>query len=87
MNLTQAQDDYIQGLAEEWNKLVADKAPNDFVKDELSMAIVTSTAAIVCEMMKKWSKDPDVAKIWGLVILGAFLHSEGLVHVGGDTLQ
>jgi hypothetical protein len=87
MELTQIQNDYIQSLVEDWNRLVGDKSPKDFVKDELGLAIVTSTAAMVAEMISKQSDDPDTAKIWGFVILGAFLHSEGLMHVGGDTLQ
>jgi hypothetical protein len=87
MELTQAQNDYINGLADEWNNLVADKSPEDFVKDKLSLAIVTSTAAVVSQMMQVQSKDPETAKIWGLLILGAFLHAEGLLRIGGDTLQ
>jgi hypothetical protein len=87
MELTQTQNDYINSLVEDWNRLISDKSPKDFVKDELGLAIVTSTAAFVAEMISKQSNNPEVAKIWGFVILGAFLHSEGLMQVGGDTLQ
>jgi len=88
MELTQAQTDYIGGLTDEWNKLIADKSPKDFITDELGMAIVTSTAASVAAMMQQWLKDPESAKIWGMMILGAFLYSEGLLKIGsGDTLQ
>lgn len=87
MELTQAQDDYIHGLVEDWNRIVADKSPRNFVKDDLGLAIVTATAATVAEMISKQSDDPEAARIWGFVILGAFLHNEGLLRVGGDTLQ
>jgi len=87
MELTQAQNDYINSLVEDWNKIVSDKTPKDFVKDELGLAIVISTAAAVAEMVTKQSSDPEAAKLWGFVILGAFLHQEGLLRIGGDTLQ
>lgn len=87
VELTQAQNDYILGLADDWNRIISNKTPKDFVKDELGMAIVTSTAATVAKMMEGQLSDPDTAKIWGWIILGAFLHSEGLMRVGGDTLQ
>ena len=87
MELTQQQNDYIQSIVEDWNRLVSGKSPKDFVKDELGLAIVMNTAAIVAEMLAQQTNDPEAAKIWGMVILGAFLHSEGLMHVGGDTLQ
>jgi hypothetical protein len=86
MELTQAQDDYILGLTEDWNRCMSEKKPVDFVKDELGMAIVTSTAAMVITMLEK-DKDAAGAKAWGLILLGAFLHNEGLLRVGGDTLQ
>lgn len=88
MELTQPQNDYIFGLVDDWNKVVADKSPSDFVINELGLAIVTSTAALVAEMISKQSDDPELAKTWGLVILGAFLHSEELLQIGGnDVLQ
>ena len=87
MELTQTQNDYIFALVDEWNKLVSNKTPQEFIDGDLNIAIVTSTAAMVAEMMEKQSSDPETAKIWGFVILGAFLHNEGLIHVGGDTLQ
>lgn len=87
MELTQAQQDYINCLVEDWNKVVSNKSPKDFVKDEFDMAVVTSTAAMVAEHLRNQSHDPEVAGIWGLIILGAFLYSEGLMHLKENELQ
>lgn len=86
MELTQVQDDYILQLVEDWNKVISDRAIKDFVADELGLAIVTSTAAMVSEMIIKQSGDPEIAKIWGFVILGAFLHQEGLLHLDNKAV-
>jgi len=86
MELTQAQNDYITGLTEDWNRCMGQKRPKDFVKDELGMAIVTSTAAMVASMIKD-EKDAEASSIWGFILLGAFLHREGLLNVGDGTLQ
>lgn len=88
MELTQQQDDYIFNLVDDWNRVVADKTLQDFVKDDLGLAIVTSIATLVASMMDKQTNDSNAAKIWGFIILGAFLHREGLLHIGeNEVLQ
>ena len=88
MELTQIQNDYVSNLVDDWNKLVSNKSPKDFVKDELGLAIVTSIASLVAVHLSQHDSDPEAAKVWGFVILGAFLHNEGLLRVGeGDVLQ
>ena len=88
MELTPAQDDYINNIVEDWNRMVSSKSPKDFVKDELDLAIVTSSAAMAMAAIETHSSDPQAGRIWGLIILGAFLHNEGLMHVDGkDNLQ
>jgi hypothetical protein len=85
LDLTQEQTEYINNLMDSWNRCMSEKPPRAFVKDDLSMAIVTATAAIVNEKMEGTASD-GVA-IWGLVLLGAFMYKEGLLTISEGTLH
>jgi hypothetical protein len=85
LDLTQEQTEYINNLMDNWNRCMSEKPPQEFVKDDLSMAIVTATAAIVSEKLE--GIDGGGAATWGLVLLGAFMYKEGLLTISEGTLQ
>jgi len=86
MELTQAQNDYIFTLTEEWNRCMGEKRPIDFIKDDVSMAIVTSMASMINTMFDN-RPEVEASKTWGFILLGAFLHDEGLLRIDKGILQ